>query len=191
MNKESRKKAMLFMKWAGAREWLAYLVGEKTSEGYNITDLYLPNQRTSSTLVDKVDAGDYNNLSIVGVIHSHHEMGAGDEDNPSFSGHDAEFINSNHNLSLLAGRDRKNGGFKLVGIARLTTPCGGMMKVKANVKAMKENISPEEKALKDEFSNKVFGPENDGYAGKLENPVPMSQRQFVDNRHFKGHQRKF
>ena len=155
MNITSRRKAMLYMKWAGAREWLAYLVGEKNDNGsYNITDLYLPDQRTSSTLVDKVDNDAYNQMSIVGVIHSHHEMGAGDADNPSFSGHDAAFINSNHNLSLLAGRDTVNKGFKIVGIARTKTPCGAFMQVKANIKSLVEN--PEaDKALKDEFLEKT------------------------------------
>jgi len=192
LSKKVRQKAMLFMKWAKAREWLAYLVGNKTEDGYDITDLYLPDQRTSSTLVDKVKADEYNNLTIVGVIHSHHEMGAGDEDKPSFSGHDSEFINSNHNLSLLAGVDRKNGGFKVVGIARVQTPCGGMMKIKANVKRMKEKMSDEEKSLNDEFKDKVFGKTNNGLPGKAEemkgNNMYHEQRQFVDHRHMRrGH----
>ena len=88
------------------------------------------------------------------MIHSHHEMGAGDEDSPSFSGHDADFINGNHDLSLLAGRN--GGGFKIVGIARVKTPCGSLMQIKASVKVMKENPSEEEIALKNEFFGKVM-----------------------------------
>lgn len=190
ISKNARQKAMLFMKWAKAREWLAYLVGEKKDDGYHIYDLHLPDQRTSSTLVDKVNTDDYNKLNIVGVIHSHHEMGAGDEDRPSFSGHDTEFINSNHNLSLLAGKDREKGGFKVVGIARVQTPCGGFMKIKANVKPMKEAMSEEEQNLLNEFKGKVFGPSNDGLAGKKEELAKgntMHQRQFVDHRLMRGH----
>ena len=154
MNKTARDKAMRFMKWAKKREWLAYLIGEKKDDGYYVYDLYLPDQRTSATLVDKVVAENYNQMKVIGVIHSHHEMGAGDVDSPSFSGHDTEFINSNHNLSLLAG---KNGnGFTIVGIARVKTPCDAFMKVKANVKAMFEQPTDEETALKDEFFQKVF-----------------------------------
>ncbi len=155
MNIASRRKAMLYMKWAGAREWLAYLVGEKVNENeYHITDLYLPDQRTCATLVDNVDTAEFNQHSIVGVIHSHHEMGAGTADNPGFSGHDDNFINSNHNLSLLAGRDSVSRGFKIVGLARVTTPCGAFMQVKANVRSMVED--PEsDKALKDEFLEKT------------------------------------
>jgi hypothetical protein len=154
MNITSRRKAMLYMKWAGAREWLAYLVGEKIEDDYHITDLYLPDQRTSATLVDQVDTEEFNQHSIVGVIHSHHEMGAGDADKPSFSGHDDAFINANHNLSLLAGRDSQRGGFKIVGVARVKTPCDAFMQVKAKVRSMVED--PEaDKAMKDEFLEKT------------------------------------
>jgi hypothetical protein len=198
ISKQARQKAMLFMKWAKAREWLAYLVGEKKDDGYHIHDLHLPDQRTSSTLVDRVNTDEYNKIKIIGVIHSHHEMGAGDADRPSFSGHDAEFINSNHNLSLLAGKDREKGGFKVVGIARVQTPCGGFMKIKANVKPMKEKRSDEEQALLDEFKEKVFGAPNKGLASKQDEldwvkrhtayEEDIKQLQFVDHRHMRrGH----
>lgn len=155
MNITSRRKAMLYMKWAGAREWLAYLIGEKINDNtYHVTDLYLPDQRTSATLVDNVNTDEFNQHAIVGVIHSHHEMGAGDANKPSFSGHDDNFINSNHNLSLLAGKDRQTNGFKIVGLARVITPCGAFMQVKANVRSLVED--PEgDKALKDEFLEKT------------------------------------
>lgn len=170
MNKESRDKAMLFMKWAGAREWLAYLVGTK-DEGdvFHVNDLYLPDQRTSASLVDKVVADKYNEMQVIGVIHSHHEMGTGDDDSPSFSGHDANFINGNHDLSLLAGRDTKTKGFKIVGIGRVKTPCGSLMQVKANVKAKKEKPSDSVVKLMNEFKEKVFGKKNDGLASKNDN----------------------
>jgi len=158
MNKNSRGKAMLFMKWAKAREWLAYLIGEKKDDVYYISDLYLPDQRTSATLVDKVVADKYNKMKVVGVIHSHHDMGAGDENHPSFSGHDRAFINGNHNLSLLAG-NKVGGGFKIVGIARSQTPCGSMVTVKAAVKVMVEE-NPTEDALKKVFFEKVFNDRN-------------------------------
>ena len=164
MNKNSRDKAMMFMKWAGAREWLAYLVGTKDETGdvFHVNDLYLPEQRASQTLVDKVVAEQYNKMQVIGVIHSHHEMGAGDEDNPSFSGHDANFINGNHDLSLLAGKDRQSKGFKIVGIGRVKTPCGSLMQVKANIKAEKEKPSDAVVKLMNEFKEKVFGKKDDG-----------------------------
>lgn len=155
MSFKARESVKMFMHWAGAREWLAYLVGRKMKDGsVEVYDIYLPDQRTSSTLVDQVVADKYNEMVVVGVIHSHHEMGAGDEDKPSFSGHDANFINGNHDISLLAG---KNGqGFKVVGIARVKTPCGSYLTVKAKVVALNEE-SKEQTELKKEFFAKVFG----------------------------------
>lgn len=186
MNKQAKTKAMMYMKWAGAREWLAYLIGEVKDDVYHVNDLYLPDQRTSSVLVDKVNNEEFNKLSIIGVIHSHHEMGAGDENNPSFSGHDNAFINSNHNLSLLAGRNRKTGGFNIVGIARVKTPCGGLITVKAKVKPKKEKPTDEEKQLKNEFFLKTMSDNTqqiiDGkvddkpieYLSKTTNPVSVT-----------------
>ena len=159
MNKLVREKSMRFMKWAKNIEWLAYLIGEKKDDGYYVHDLYLPDQRTSSVLVDKVVADNYNQMKVIGVIHSHHEMGAGDEDSPSFSGHDTNFINGNHNLSLLAGKNGNNG-FKIVGIARSVTPCGSRIQIKACVKGMKEEPDQFEKELKNEFFGKVFNKKN-------------------------------
>lgn len=175
MNITSRRKAMLYMKWAGPREWLAYLVGEKINDVYYINDLYLPDQRTSATLVDNVNTDEFNQFNIVGVIHSHHEMGAGDANNPSFSGHDDAFINANHNLSLLAGRDRSTKGFKIVGLARVTTPCGAFMQVKANVKSMVED--PEgDKVLRDEFLEKTqTQTQNYGYGSMYDQNYPITQ----------------
>ncbi len=173
MNKTTRDKAMRYMKWAKAREWLAYLIGELKEDGYHVVDLFLPDQRTSAALVDKVVAESYNSLKVIGVIHSHHEMGAGDEDNPSFSGHDAAFINSNHNLSLLAGRN--GNGFKVVGIARVKTPCDHFMQIKANVKVMPEQLSNEEKNMKDEFFTKT---------GMNQKPINTADAGTNGNRYF-------
>lgn len=157
MSRLARTKSIMYMKWAGAREWLAYLIGNFDNElnAYCVTDLFLPDQRTTSVLVDKVNTDGYNDLKIIGVIHSHHEMGAGNENNPSFSSHDEAFINSNHNISLLAGKDKESGGFKIVGIGRVKTPCGSLMKVKAVVKNMKEILPEDEQKLKDEFFAKT------------------------------------
>ena len=155
IEKNTKRKIKLFMQWAGSREWLGYLIGKFKDDSYTITDIFLPDQRTSAALVDKVEAVNYNQFKVVGVIHSHHDMGAGDENNPSFSSHDESFINGNHNLSLLAGRDRKTKGFKIVGIARVKTPCGSLMTVKANVKYAKDGLSEEEQSLKNEFFKKT------------------------------------
>ncbi len=148
----ARKKISLFMKWAGSEEWLAYLQGEFVDEKTVIvTDVALPSQNASATLVHNVSMDNYNQLGIVGVIHSHHDMGHGSSDNPGFSGHDNAFINANHNVSLLVSTKG------IAGHVRVKTPCGAFMKVNATIKHMDE-VELDEKKLQEEFrSNIQFG----------------------------------
>lgn len=98
-------------------EWLAYLIG-KREEGklnpYYVVDIHIPDQEVTSTNVDKVNCPEFNSLGVIGVIHSHHGMGTG------FSGTDHNFINGNHNLSLVIA---KNG---VAGQYRWTAPCGSL-----------------------------------------------------------------
>lgn len=152
MSSIARKKTSLFMKWAGHQEWLAYLVGRWKSENeVEVVDLMLPNQNANSTLVSKVIAEEYNQVSVVGVMHSHHEMGGAKGDKAGFSGHDEAFINSNHNVSLLVAKDG------IAGHVRVKTPCGAFLRVTAKIKNMDE-VEVDEKKLKTEFKEKIrFG----------------------------------
>jgi hypothetical protein len=98
-----------------------------------------------------VIAEEYNKVQVVGVIHSHHEMGGAKGDHAGFSSHDNEFINSNHNVSLLVARDG------IAGQIRVKTPCGAFIKVTAKVRNMDE-VELDEKKLKTEFKEKInFG----------------------------------
>jgi hypothetical protein len=148
-----RTKIRLYMKWAKAQEWLAYLVGEKLGESlYEIHDLVLPDQNANSTLVSKVNLEDYNKMKIVGVMHSHHEMGgAGNADHAGFSGHDEAFINSNHDISLLVAKDG------IAGHVRVKTECGSFFRAKAVIKESNDkNVNVDN--LKEEFKSKInFG----------------------------------
>lgn len=178
----ARKKISLFMKWAGSQEWLAYLKGEFIDESNVIvTDVALPDsQNASATLVHNVVMNDYK--GIVGVIHSHHDMGHGSTDNPGFSGHDNEFINSNHNVSLLVS---KKG---IAGHIRVKTPCGAFMKVVAKVKHMDE-VELDEKKLQEEFKNNIrFGGGQTGgtvtYVGDGKDYFPQNRQPTRDNYHF-------
>lgn len=141
-------KIRLFMGWAGNKEWLAYLQGERNGDGkIFISNLLLPKQSASSALVNDVDCQDYNN--IVGVIHSHHEMGgASDQHKPGFSGHDEAFINGNHGLSLLVAKDG------IAGHARVTVSCGAFKRVAVNIHKMVDDRIDKE-ILKKEFDEKV------------------------------------
>jgi hypothetical protein len=102
-------------------EWLAYLVGDGT-DPLKVVDILIPQQTVTSTRVDDVVCPEFNQVPIIGVIHSHHGMGTG------FSGTDHEWINQNHNISLVIA---KNG---VAGQCRWSTPCGCMKIVPVKVK---------------------------------------------------------
>lgn len=111
-------------------EWLAYLKGEPKDDGnYLIRDLVFPDSQTiSSASVSDIEFDSFNEHDdIVGVIHSHHNMGIG------FSHTDDEFINGNHNVSILVA----NGG-KAEANVRLKTPCGAIKDVKGTVRIHSE-----------------------------------------------------
>lgn len=119
-------------------EWLAYLIGEvKEDNQAIITDLHIPKQKITSTSVDDIDCPEFNTLSCIGVIHSHHGMGNG------FSGTDHEWINQNHNISLCIA----NSG--TAGQARLKTPCGSLMIVPTKTKVMFKSDLNKEDFLKE------------------------------------------
>lgn len=155
----ARKKMTLYMKWAGRQEWLAYLVGKWISDHeVEVTDLILPNQAADAALVNQVNLEEYNTVGIVGVIHSHHEMGGAGHDKAGFSGHDEAFINSNHNVSLLVAKDG------IAGHIRVKTPCGAFMRITAKVKQLDE-VEVDEKKLKTEFKEKIRFGQTGNYAG--------------------------
>jgi len=82
-------------------EWLAYLVGD----GLYIKDIIIPKQEVTvvNVFVDKKGV----DVPIMGVIHSHHDMGN------SFSHTDDEYINANHNISLCVSKNGYNGQIKI------------------------------------------------------------------------------
>lgn len=156
----ARKKMNLFMKWAKHQEWLAYLSGKWVSDNeVEVLDLVLPNQNADATLVSEVNMDDYNKLGIVGVMHSHHDMGHGSKENPGFSGHDERFINSNHNVSLLVSTKG------IAGHIRAKTPCGAFIRVNATIKNMDE-VDVDEKKLEEEFKSKIKFGAGRGYSHK-------------------------
>lgn len=119
-----RPKVQILMEKFTGIEWLVYLIGEKKFEDdkliFTINDIHIPIQKVSSGLVWDVECAEYNTLQIVGVMHSHHGMGTG------FSPTDHDFVNSNHNLSLVISNKQ------IAGQARIETPCGAI-KIVENV----------------------------------------------------------
>jgi len=153
-------------------EWLAYLIGKD----YLVEDIFIPEQEVTGVSVDNIKCDNFNNLNIIGVIHSHHGMGS------SFSKTDDDWINQNHDISLVVSSQNISGQ------VRWKTPCGStkiidaVVKLKMNVpidykefdKIINDNIkrkkvtftsvegkifSKEEKEVL--FDNNLEAPEND------------------------------
>lgn len=121
-------------------EWLAYLVGKLDMNDLDnivVEDLVIPKQEITATSVDNVECEEFNDLNIIGVIHSHHGMGN------SFSGTDNEWINQNHKISLCVA---KSG---IAGHLRWKTPCGALMTIKAKCKLKYEVDFDKEDFIKD------------------------------------------
>lgn len=114
----AKTKIDLLMKTYKSREWLAYLVGENNV----VFDIVVPDQIASGASVTNVNFPNKNNLPIIGVIHSHHNMGAG------FSGVDDEWINQNHDISIVISHTGMSGQ------VRWKAPCSAMKVVPANIR---------------------------------------------------------
>jgi hypothetical protein len=113
---KAKQKIGLLMRKFAKMEWLAYLVGNKNTNV--IEDIVIPKQRVS---VVKVNVDGQVNVPIMGVIHSHHDMGN------KFSHTDDEFINQNHDISLCISH---NG---IHGQVRVKTECNRYVLVEAVV----------------------------------------------------------
>jgi hypothetical protein len=94
-------------------EWLAYFIGNATNDKYVIEDILIPEQVVSAGSVSNVKFSVPIGKTVIGVGHSHHGMGS------FFSGTDRDFINSNHNLSIVVSRNDMKGQ------VRWKAPCGG------------------------------------------------------------------
>lgn len=107
-------------------EWFAYLLGAEGERDENwkhtVADIYVPTQKVTATSVDDIICDEFNDLPIIGAIHSHHGMGTG------FSGTDHAFVNQNHDISLVISKAA------IAGQVRWQTPCGCLKIVPATVR---------------------------------------------------------
>ena len=101
------------------QEWFAYLLGKE----HRVQDIFLPEQRASTAFVGNIECKEYNKLPIIGAMHSHHHMGS------TSSSHDHDFVNSNHNISLIVSH--REG---IQGQVRIKVPCGALFITKADVR---------------------------------------------------------
>lgn len=98
-------------------EWLAYLLGE----GYSVKDIFIPEQTVTGGSVSDIKCDEFNELPIIGVMHSHHGMGS------FFSQTDDSYINQNHDISIVVSKDGTKGQ------VRWKTPCGAVKIVDAKI----------------------------------------------------------
>jgi len=115
------EKISILMDLFPTTEWLGYLTGMNENDIIIVNDILIPTQTASSGSVTNIDFSVPNGISIIGVIHSHHGIGA------FFSGTDNEWINQNHNLSIVVSKD------KMLGQVRWKTPCNGLKIINADI----------------------------------------------------------
>lgn len=132
-------------------EWLAYLLGTKDGEP-EIKDIFVPIQNISVARVDNIKCNEYNNIPVIGVIHSHHSMGS------NFSGTDNEWINQNHDISLCISHTELKGHF------RYKTECGACKIIPVSVK-LKIELDFDDKKFIESVKENLKKPEitNFGY----------------------------
>lgn len=121
------------------REWLAYLVGKDNI----IEDMFFPKQNATSGRVDEIHFP--NDIKVIGVIHSHHSMGA------SFSHTDDDYINGNHDISIVVSHN------SITGQVRWNTPCGCKKIVAAKVRIFMQTDF-DEKSFVDDVEVKMETP---------------------------------
>lgn len=108
-------------------EWLAYLIGKDNI----VEDMYIPEQKVTNASVTEIKGKP--EIGIIGVIHSHHNLGL-----HSFSGTDHAYINDNHDLSILVWNTGINGQ------KRIKLECGATMVVPIEIKCFHPELNTAE-----------------------------------------------
>lgn len=168
----AKRKIDALMKEYKNIEWLAYLLGPKGTR--DVEDIFIPDQSISTARVDDVECAEFNELSVIGVVHSHHSMGH------TFSGTDHDYINGNHDISIVVSHTG------LAGQYRFKTPCGSYKIITASVR-LKVNLdfNDEEfiESVKPKLQKKTYTTygnygayNNDGFYGGWENQNNRSWR---------------
>jgi len=109
-------------------EWLAFLLGDiKWNEEIAVvSDLYIPDSQSVTTgHVDDIECDSTIRNELIGVIHSHHKMGC------FFSKDDWEYLNNNHNISIVISN--KDGYNEFKSVVRYKTKCGSYTHIDADV----------------------------------------------------------
>lgn len=122
----------LFDKYTEAGlEFTVYLIGQKEGNDYIVEDIYIPRQEVTSA--DATITDDHFPPGVIGILHSHHTMGA------FFSGTDEEYVNNNYySVSVVIAKSKQDlkqqlGFFDYKAIAWYDTPCGGKVRKEVEV----------------------------------------------------------
>lgn len=119
LGRVAKTKIDVLMRKYTNQEWFAYLLGEEL----RVHDIFVPEQRAGQNFISNVQCKEYNELNIIGAMHSHPWVQGN-----NFSGHDDEFVNGNHDISLLVSKSGMSGQ------VRVKVPCGAMFIVPADVR---------------------------------------------------------
>lgn len=110
-------------------EWMVLLLGERSADGFHVkvTDFRVPKQRRSGADVKMAEPmeGDGSTVddAVVGVLHSHHSMGA------FFSGTDNTELNPFFKSSIVVAQAKSALGFAYKAEGKVVLPCGSIGKI--------------------------------------------------------------
>lgn len=133
-------------------EWLAYLEGEVDHDKHHVLvkDIVIPDsQQTTGVNVYNVEYSWNEGRKIIGVIHSHHSMGA------FFSGTDDAYINQNHDVSIVVSTSERS---PIKGQVRMKTRCGAYILAEDLDFSVKREKVLDEKEFEKEFVSKIVSP---------------------------------
>lgn len=152
-------------------EWLAYLSGniDHKKRKVFINDIIIPDsQQVTASSVYNVEYK-WDTLSdkyIIGVIHSHHKMGA------FFSGTDDAYINQNHDVSIVVSTAK---GKEIKAQVRVKIPCGSYIITEDVTFSVKDPQMIDEVQFESEFKDKIH---------TYQLPVMNNNRQVVESDYF-------
>ena len=108
-------------------EWLGYLKADRLETGdWLVTEIEIPEQEVTASSVKPKET-----IPAEGVIHSHVDMSA------FFSSTDDDYLNSNHDFSIVVNRKGETEA-----VQRVKLPCGTLAVVKSKLEV--EYPEPEE-----------------------------------------------
>ncbi len=121
-------KIRLLMEEYTHTEWIGYLVGEENRDSGDIfvEDLVIPPHEEASGATCLAKPFHIPKIGCVGVIHSHHTMGA------FHSGQDDHTVDRNFPISITVAK--KSTNLEYDAISHVTTPCGKHSLLRCSVK---------------------------------------------------------